>query len=191
MTMRSILAVSVALGLAGCLGGGEAPSELLTLTASQSPPAAQRSTQTDRLVTIITPGAPKALSNNRIPVYVSDTIIQYLQDAYWVEQPAELFRNLLSEMVGARSSHVVVDSALYTQTAGTSLSGQLLKFGLDPNSLEAVIVFDGAVTRPDGSVATRRFETRLPVADVSRASVAPALNEAANQVAADVAAWLG
>jgi cholesterol transport system auxiliary component len=40
-------------------------------------------------------------------------------------------------------------------------------------------------------VITNRFEARAPVAEATRAAVAPALNEAANRVAAEVAAWVG
>ena len=189
---RTFLLVAIgALGVSGCFGGG-GPSELLTLTPSQSRVAAgPRAATTGQVITVTTPSAPHALNNNRIPVYVSDTVIQYLKDAQWVEEPTELFRNLLSETIAARTSYVVVDPALYTQAAGATLSGQLLQFGLDPNAMEVVVLFEGAIARPDQPVSTNRFEARIPVTEASRAAVAPALNEAANRVAAEVTAWLG
>jgi cholesterol transport system auxiliary component len=181
-----------ALLLAGCFGGGNAPSELLTLTSSQTRPASgPRAASEGQIVTVTTPSAPEALNNNRIPVYVSDTSIQYLKGAFWVEEPTELFRNLLSETIAARTSYVVVDPALYTQTAGTTVSGQMVRFGLDPTRMEAVVQFDAAISRPNQAVATNRFEARVPVAEATRVAVAPALNQAANQVAAQVADWLG
>ena len=186
-----LLSAAAALGLSGCFGGG-GPSELLTLTPTQSPAVtASRAAAEGRILTVTTPTAPHALNNNRIPVYVSDTVIQYLKDAYWVDEPAELFRNLLSETIAARTSYVVIDPALYTQAAGTTLSGQVLRFGLDPTRMEAVVQFEAAIARADQPVRTNRFEARVPVAEATRAAVAPALNAAANQVAADVTAWLG
>ncbi|HET9427391.1 MAG TPA: ABC-type transport auxiliary lipoprotein family protein [Allosphingosinicella sp.] len=182
---------AAALGLSGCFGGG-GPSELLTLTPTQSRTATgPRAAAEGRLITVTTPSAPHALNNNRVPVYVSDTIIQYLKDAYWVDEPAELFRNLLSETIAAQTSYVVIDPALYTQAAGTTVSGQMLRFGLDPTRMEAVVQFEAAVSRPNQPVLTNRFEARVPVAEATRAAVAPALNAAANQVAAEVTAWLG
>lgn len=186
-----LLVGAAALGLSGCFGGG-GPSELLTLTPTQSPAVTgSRAAAEGRILTVTTPTAPHALNNNRIPVYVSDTVIQYLKDATWVDEPAELFRNLLSETIAARTSYVVIDPALYTQAAGTTLSGQVLRFGLDPTRMEAVVQFEAAVARADQPVRTNRFEARVPVAEATRAAVAPALNAAANQVAADVTAWLG
>jgi cholesterol transport system auxiliary component len=37
---------------------------------------------------------------------------------------------------------------------------------------------------------SRRFEARVPVGVIDALSVGPALNEAANKVAADVADWI-
>src|SRR3546814_4100820 len=67
-------------------------------------------------------------------------------------------------------------------------------FGLDttaPGGPAARVRYDAAVTLSDGSgIATRRFEASRPTSDNPRA-VARALNEAANQVAAEVADWIG
>jgi cholesterol transport system auxiliary component len=68
---------------------------------------------------------------------------------------------------------------------------QLLKLGLDPNAMEAVIVYDAALTRGNAGITTNRFEARVPVPEATPAAVAPALNQAANQVAEQVAAWVG
>ena len=192
MARSYFLVLGAALALSGCFGGGSAPTELLTLTPSQTRAATgPRAASEGQLITVATPSAPHALNNNRIPVYVNETSIQYLKDAYWVEEPAELFRNLLSETIGARTAYVVIDPALYTQTAGTSVSGQMIQFGLDPTRMEAVVLFEAAVSRPNQPVSTNRFEARVPVAEATRLAVAPALNQAANQVAAQVADWIG
>ncbi len=191
MSRKLFLVLAGALALSGCFGGG-GPSELLTLTPTQSmPTTGPRTAAEGRVITVTTPTVPQALNNNRIPVYVSETVIQYLPEAFWVDEPAELFRNLLSETISARTNYVVIDPALYTQTAGATLSGQMLRFGLDPARMEAVVQFEAAISRPNQQVLTNRFEARVPVAEASREAVAPALDQAANQVAAEVTAWLG
>ncbi len=58
---------------------------------------------------------------------------------------------------------------------------------------QVVIVYDAVLARSgaNGGVATNRFEARLPVAEATPAAVAPALNQAANQLAGEVATWIG
>ena len=54
-----------------------------------------------------------------------------------------------------------------------------------------MVRYDGALARQGGTrVETRRFEASVP-ADGTAATVGPALNAAANQVAVDVAKWIG
>ena len=194
MTMRLKLLAPVALALAltACFGGG-APSQLLTLSAAQTrPAAAPRSAGQGEAITVAEPAVPDALRATRIPVYVSETSIQYLTGAEWVEKPAGLFARLLGETIAARTGRVVLDPAQYSHDPGTRLTGTLVKFGLDPNAMEVVIVYDAAIARgPAGGVTTNRFEARVSVAEATAAAVAPALNQAANQLAAQVAAWIG
>jgi cholesterol transport system auxiliary component len=71
------------------------------------------------------------------------------------------------------------------------LTGQLQRFGVDATTSEVVAVYDAALARRGGGVTTRRFEARVPVAVVDSANVSPALNQAANQIATEVAAWIG
>jgi len=55
-----------------------------------------------------------------------------------------------------------------------------------------VITYDATLTRPNGAgVETRRFEAKVPVPEAKPAPVAAALNQAANQVAQEVADWIG
>ena len=191
MRSRLIASAALVLALTGCFGG-HAPSELLTLTPAQMrDPAQPRAAAQGHVVTVTTPAVPNDISNNRVAVYVSPTTIQYLKDAQWSAQPAELFRGLLSETLAAKTDLVVLDPSLYTQIQGMVLSGQLLRFGYDPGRGEAVVLFEATLARPENSVTTNRFEAHVPVADASAASVAPALNQAANQVADQVAAWVG
>lgn len=189
MRVKLLLPAVAALALAGCFGGG-APAQLLTLTPSaMRTAAAPVSAGQGAAITIVDPTVPQALRTTRIPVYVSETSIQYLEDAAWVENPGPLFARLLSETVAVRTGRVVLDSRQYSQDPGTRITGQLLKFGLDPARMEAVVVYDAVLPRA-GGVASNRFEARVPVAEATPAAVAPALNQAANQVADQVAGWI-
>jgi cholesterol transport system auxiliary component len=192
MGVKILAAAAPLLALSACFGGGT-PDALLTLTPAQSPPAGQpRTAGQGAAVTVVAPTVPQALRTTRVPVYVSDTVVQYLKDAVWVENPGPLFGRLLSETIAARTGRVVLDPSQYSHDPGTRLTGQLLRFGLDPNAMEVVVTYEAAIARGTaGGVATNRFEARVPVAEATPAAVAPALNQAANQVAVAVAAWLG
>ena len=191
MRVSLIPTAASALALSACLGGGSVPDQLLTLTPAQTRPVASpASAGQGEAITVVEPTVPQALETPRVPVYVSDTAIQYLEDAQWVEDPGPLFGRLVGEVIAARTGRVVLDSAQFTHDPGTRLTGQLLKFGLDPAAMEVVVVYDAAISRGSG-VTSNRFEARVPVAEATPAAVAPALNSAANQVAEQVAAWVG
>lgn len=180
------------LPLAACFGGAKAPAQLLTLTADQSrAPGEARAAREGHVITVTTPASPQDVAVNRIPVYVSPTSVQYLTGAIWVGKPADLFRQLVSETLAARTGWTVIDPAVYTQVQGMVLGGQLLRFGYDPGRAEAVVVFEASLARPDQSVSTNRFEARVPVAAAEPNAVAAGLNQASNQVAAQVADWAG
>ena len=191
--MRPRIAAAAALALSACLGGGHVPDHLLTLTAAETRPVAQpRNAGPNEAVTVVVPTVPQALRTTRIPVYVSETVVQYIKDADWVENPGPLFGRLLGETIAARTGRVVLDPSQYSHDPGTRLSGQLLRFGLDPAAMQVVVTYDAAIARGSaGGVTTNRFEARVPVAAATPDAVAPALNQAANQVADQVAAWLG
>jgi cholesterol transport system auxiliary component len=192
MRLKTVAAAAAALALSGCFGGG-APDALLTLTPSEMRPAAMpRTAAPGAAITVVEPTVPEALNTTRVPVYVSDTVVQYLTDAVWVEEPGPLFGRLLGETIGARTGRVVLDPSQYSHDPGTRLTGQLVRFGLDPTTMQVVVIYDAAMARgSEGGVTTNRFEARVPVAEATPAAVAPALNDAANQVAAAVAAWVG
>jgi cholesterol transport system auxiliary component len=193
MRPRILAAAGGALALSACLGGGHAPDHLLTLTAAEGRPVAQpRNAGPDQAITVAVPTVPQALRTTRIPVYVNETTVQYLKDADWVENPGALFGRLLGETIAARTGRVVLDPSQYSHDPGTRLTGQLLRFGLDPAAMQVVVTYDAAIARGTaGGVTTNRFEARIPVAAATPEAVAPALNQAANQVADQVAAWLG
>ena len=190
MRARTLIAAAAALALGACFGGS-APSELLTLRAEQSRPVGTpRSAGPGEAITIAEPTVPVALATTRVPVYVGAQTIQYLRGAVWADDPSELFRAVVAETVAATTGRVVLDPDQFSHEPGIRLTGQLLMFGLDADRMEVVVVYDVALAQGRDSVATNRFEARVPVAAADAASVAPALNQAANQVAAQVAQWM-
>jgi cholesterol transport system auxiliary component len=189
---RTLLALGAALVLSGCFGGAKPPPTLMTLNPAQSRPAATtRTAAAGETMTVVVPTVPRELQTLRVPVHESDIAVAYLKNAQWVEMPAEQFARLISETIGATTGRVVLDPRQFTTDPGIRLTGMLQRFGLDGTRMEAVARYDAALVRRDGAVATRRFEARVPVAAADAASVSPALNEAANRVAAEVATWVG
>ena len=192
MRLRLLPAFLAAPLLAACFGGAAVPAQLLTLSAAEArPAAAPRTAGAGEAITVAVPTVPQALRTTRVPVYVSDTSIQYLEGAAWVENPGALFARLLGETIAARTGRVVLDPAQYSHDPGTRLTGTLVKFGYDPAAGGVVIVYDAAIARgATGGVSTNRFEARVPLAEPDAATIAPALNDAANQLAGQVAAWV-
>jgi cholesterol transport system auxiliary component len=192
-TMKLLAAAALALSLGGCLSfGAKPPPTLMRLTAAQErSPSASRTAQTAQTITVVVPTVAAELRTPRVPVRTGATQVSYLKDAQWVEIPNALFGRLLTETIAARTGRVVLDPKQFTFDPGVRLTGTLETFGLQADTMEAVAVYDAALARGANGVETRRFEARVPVAALDAASAAPALNEAANRVAADVAAWIG
>ncbi|MGF1550726.1 MAG: ABC-type transport auxiliary lipoprotein family protein [Sphingomonadaceae bacterium] len=188
---KASLPLFAALLLGGCLSfGSDPPPELMTLTA-QSGVSEQttRSAPTSEAITVLTPSVAQTLRTVRVPVQIDATSVAYLKDAQWVEQPAILFGRLLAEVAAAETGRVVLDENQFVLDPGLRISGQLHRFGLDAATLEVVALYDAGFER-DGVIRTRRFEARVPVAAAEAQLVAPALNEAANRVALEVARWI-
>lgn len=194
MTRRiTLAALAPALLLGGCLNlGGEVPASLLTLTPVTTAPAGTGASGAQNSALVLSEfEVPKSLDVTRVPVQVSDTEIAYLKDALWVERPARLFRRLLAETIRTRSDRVVIDGDDPGVSANDRLQGSLRTFGYDARTREAVVTFDAVRNGAGSAVTTRRFEARVPVAAPETAFVGPALNRAANDVAGQVADWLG
>ena len=135
--------------------------------------------------------AAPALDNTRVPVQVDDTSIAYLEDAVWVEKPARQLRRLIAETIRTRTGRLVIDGDDPGVLAENRLTGTLRQFGYDVRSQSVVVVFDAVRPGQGNAVQTRRFEVRVPGVTADVASVGPALNQAANDVAGQVAAWVG
>ena len=195
MMLRVPLAAAVALSLGGCalLGGGPKPPPwLLTLTPSTpAPTSVVRSANAGEAVTIDLPVIPKELRSVRVPAQVGETAIAYIKDLQWVDTPDHLFQDLVQETVLRTTNRVVIDPKQSTLDPGLVVTGQLLSFGYEAGQGTVLVRYDAALSTAGGTrVETRRFEARAP-ADGTAATVGPALNTAAYQVALDVAKWIG
>jgi cholesterol transport system auxiliary component len=186
-----LLTAALGLALSGCISfGAKPPEELLRLTPSQTiAPGTAQSVSAGEAISVLTPAVPAELASNRVPVRSGATAVAYVKDAQWVEPPARLFQRLLSDMIAARTGRPVLSSRQFSFDPGTRVTGQLQAFGVDEASQSAVVTFDAAVARGT-AIQTRRFEARVPVSVIEAAQVGAALNQAANQVAAEVADWL-
>jgi cholesterol transport system auxiliary component len=190
-----LLCATLAVMLSGCIGlGGKTPPFLLTLDPDTAPQAgAARTAAEAATLTILIPTAPQKLRTTRIPVQQDDASVTYVKDAQWVEAPSRLFQRLVSETVAARTARVVLDEGQYLTAPGEQLAGQLMEFGVDARSNEAVVVFQAMLVSAGGKTVTqRRFEVREPIGGkVEAKPVGEALTRAATKVAADVTGWLG
>jgi len=185
------LAVMAALALSGCISfGAKPPDRLLTLTPAQTvAPGTAQTIGTGEAITVLWPSIPADLNTNRIPVQATPTSLAYVKDAQWTEAPNRLFARLLGETIEARTGHAVLSGRQFAIDPGTRVSGQLLRFGVDASPQQAVVVFDAVMARGT-DIRTRRFEARVPVTEIEAQAVGAALNQAANQVAAEVADWV-
>ena len=188
------IAVLASVGLlAGCVSfGPEPPESLLTLTpASMAPAGTTLSGDAGTALAMTEFDVPSALNVTRVPVQVTDTNIAYLQDAVWAEKPARLLRRLIAETIRARSGRLVIDGDDPGAMAEDRLTGTLRTFGYDARDGSVRVVLDAARPGEGSAVVTRRFEAVVPGVAPDVASVGPALNQAANDVAGQVADWIG
>lgn len=186
--------IAGALSLGGCISfGAKPPPSLLTLQSAQSVPAGEtRSSANAATITIAVPSVSQALATTRVPVQSTGTSLAYVKDAQWVELPARLFARLTADTVAAKTGRVVLSTAQSFSDPGARLSGELRNFGLDGTTSEAVVTFDAALIRTTGEVVEkRRFEARVPVTAIDAGNAARGINQAANQVAGEVADWVG
>jgi cholesterol transport system auxiliary component len=197
LLLRVVAPVALAAALGGCslgglLGGGKAPATLLTLTPEATDPEQiQRAANAGQTVTIAVPVVAKELRTPRIPVQVTPTDVQYVTDAQWVDTPDRLFQALVAETVRRTTGRVVLNTRQSNLDPGLVVSGELQRFGYDAQTGQVTVQYDGALSTEGGTrVETRRFTASAP-SDGTAASVGPALNRAANQVATEVARWIG
>ncbi|HSF12318.1 MAG TPA: ABC-type transport auxiliary lipoprotein family protein [Erythrobacter sp.] len=190
---RSILiALPLLLALPGCISlGGPPPESLLTLSPDSRAPVGAGVSGADRpVIAVLAIDTPAKLDVLRVPVAVSDTELAYLQEAFWVEKPARLFRRLVGETIRSRGNAMVLDGDDTATLATTTLRGTLIDMGYDAQNSAVVVRFDAVRLDGEGKVTTRRFEARETGVPAEGRAVGVALNRAANTVAGEVADWV-
>lgn len=186
------LALLAALGGCVSLGGGKPPPVLLTLTAAKQSAAGttQKGLGSDAVM-VMEPETDKRLAAQRVPVQVDAAQVAYLKDAVWVERPARLFRDLMAEVLRARGGRLVLEDDQPAGAVGLKLAGRLIDMGYDARSGRVLVRFEALRTSAKGEITTHRFEAGEPVSSTKPEVIGPALNRAANDVAGQVADWLG
>ncbi|MES2288773.1 MAG: ABC-type transport auxiliary lipoprotein family protein [Pseudomonadota bacterium] len=190
---KALLLIPAVALLSGCISfGPKAPKSLLTLTTTSAVQAgAVRTATPTNTILILSPTSTAAITTTRIPVYDGASDLSYVADAAWNEAPARGLQRLLSETVTARTNKIVLDPRQFSTGANMKLSGQLQRFGVDPSAMQVVVVFDAQLSRSADTVETRRFEARAPLSAIDGRSAGAALNAAANDLATQIAAWIG
>lgn len=194
MTMKLVLPLLIAAPLAACVSFGEKPPEsLMTLSSTAELPAGTARTVAEgSAVAIAVPIVPQELAAARVPVTTGTNALAYLKDAVWSDAPARLFRNLVAETIAAQTGRTVLEPRQFALSPGARLGGRLSSFGLDASANQVTVRYDATlIRRPDTPLETRRFEAQAPVTVHEAGPVAAAMNVAANQVAGEVAAWVG
>ncbi len=197
-SMRSLFLLKCAplavLVLGGCvsLGGGKAPATLFSLTPATSAPAGTTASgRIEDAIVVAEPETDRRLAVQRVPVQIDDASVAYLQNAAWVERPARLFRSLLAETIRTKGTRLVFEDNEASSGAGLRLTGRLLDMGYDARSAAVVVRYDAIRSAKSGVLATKRFESVVPGVAATPEAIGPALNRAANDVAVQVAEWIG
>ena len=196
--LSRIAPFALAIGLGACSlggmlgGGGKPPVTLVTLTPEVGEPAQiVRIAPAGAAVTITTPSVSKELRTVRVPVQVNPSDVQYVANLTLVDTPDKLFADLLAETLRRTTNRVVLNPTQSALDPGLLVTGELQRFGYDAATGQVIVQYDGSLSAASGSrVETRRFTATVP-ADGTAATVGPALNRAANQVAGEVASWIG
>lgn len=196
--LRLALVAGLAAPLAGCITlGTKPPPTLIRLTAAQQAPAgAGVPIDPDATLTVMVPSAPAEVAVTRVPVRSGAADLSYLKDALYADVPTKLFRDLLLDVIRARTGRTTLEGRDYHLAGGPRLTGRVDTLAVDAGRRTVDMVFDAVLQRPgpEGTpptATTRRFEAHVPVSAVDAASVTPALSQAANEVAVQVADWVG
>jgi cholesterol transport system auxiliary component len=191
---RTALIGAVALPLAGCISFGPKPPPTLMSLHAVTPVAAGAAHTTDdaHAVAVTVPAAPPTLATQRLMVQAGPNSIAYLKNAMWAAAPNVLMRNLLAETIEAKTGRFVPDTRAAGVQPDTRLSGTLAAFGLDGPGKAVIVIYDGTIKHAGSDkIETRRFSASVPVSSEDPQPVGMALDQAANQVAGEVADWIG
>ena len=196
-TARTAYSVTAVLALCvvatGCVKfGSKPPAQLLAISATASPQAGQTVSSAGRpVLAVFAPDVPRKIDTLRIAVQADATSVAYVEKAQWAEPPRQMFRRVLGDTIAADGTIFVADGEQSAILKGRRLAGSLVEFGIDARTREAVVTYDATLTSATpGEAMRQRFTARVPVRKIEADRVAGPISEAANKVAADVAAWV-
>lgn len=192
--LRLAAVAALALALGGCISLDKAkvPEKLITLAPQAAAPAGTAvSGKVDQALVVLDPETDRRLAVQRVAVTVDEASVAYLKDAMWVERPSRLFRSLLAETIRARGGRLVFEDGDAAARGGSRLAGRLVDIGYDDGTRAVVVRYDAVLEAPGGEITTQRFEAREDGVKPNAEAVGPALNRAANEVARQVADWVG
>ena len=192
-TARNMAGLAALALLAGCISlAGKAPKLLIGLTPDRTAAAgAMAGGKVGDALVVLDPQVDRKLDVLRVAVQVNATEIAYLKDATWVERPARLMRHLLAEAIRAKGQRLVLEASDDVSGAKQTLAGRLIDLGYDSRSQSVVVRYDAMRSNAQGLIEARRFEAVVPGVSANGPAVAAALNRAANDVAGQVADWVG
>lgn len=194
---RTLGLAALGLVLAGSTGcvriGSKPPERLLSISAdARIAPGTSQSASAQSALFVELPDAAKTIANQRVAVRASPNAYAYVPKAMWADTPARQFRAVLSETIAAKTGRLVLDPGQYLAQSNQILHGDLIDFGVDAQSNRAIVTYDASLLAPDGQTVRRqRFSATRPVSDIDADSVAGPISQAANDVATQVADWLG
>ena len=190
---NSFCLLAVTLTLTACdRFGAKAPPSLLVLSATNGVQAGatKSGVPADALIVLL-PQTARKIDTNRVPVQIDASNIAYLKDALWADKPARMMQMLLMETISAKTGRLVLNEVDAGGKAQQFLSGSLIEFGVDSATMQAVVVYDAVKLVRGQVVEKRRFEAREAVTAIAPGPAGAALNKAANNVAVEMAAWIG
>lgn len=186
--------MSVALLVSGCIRiGAEPPEQLLSLRTNASPQGGQTfDAAAEQSIAVMPPLTPRAFDNARVAVRADATSFAYVKGAVWADTPRRMFGALLADTIAAQTGRLVVNPAQFSRPSNMQLTGALVDFSIDARAMQAVVTYDATlVSATDPVVKRRRFTATAPVTRIDASSVAAPLSAAANDVARQVADWIG
>jgi cholesterol transport system auxiliary component len=179
--------------LGGCISfAPKPPPELISLTPTAvAPPGDLAPGSTEPPLVVINPESGPELEVTRVPVQVTGSGIAYIKGAIWIDRPARQLRALIAETIRAKNNRLVFEGLDAVTGGRPLLTSRLITMGFDTATGEVVIRLDAQLTLPTGEPKRRRFEAKVPGVAADGKTIGPALNTAANDLAAQVAAWVG
>lgn len=186
--------VLVLLGTSACVRiGAKPPEQLLSInTESRLATGTPQSAAAQSALFVELPDVPRTLATQRVAVRATANSFAYVPKALWADTPARQFQALLGETIAVRTGRLVLDPGQYLAQTNQILHGDLIEFGVDAGSNKAVVTFDASLLGPDGQTVRRqRFSASQPVTEIDGDHVAAPISKAANEVAGQIADWIG